>query len=35
VTDKVAETLLRLPLHPLLAEEDVDRVIAGVREASA
>jgi dTDP-4-amino-4,6-dideoxygalactose transaminase len=32
VTDRVAATLLRLPLHPLLEEADVDRVIAAVRE---
>jgi dTDP-4-amino-4,6-dideoxygalactose transaminase len=32
VTDRVAETLLRLPLHPLLTEDDVERVIDGVRE---
>jgi dTDP-4-amino-4,6-dideoxygalactose transaminase len=31
----VAETLVRLPLHPLLTEEDVERVIAGVRETGA
>jgi len=30
VTDRVARTLLRLPLHPLLTEEDVDRVVAAV-----
>ena len=30
VTDRVARTLLRLPLHPLLTEQDVDRVIAAV-----
>ena len=30
VTDRVAGTLLRLPLHPLLTEEEVDRVIAAV-----
>jgi dTDP-4-amino-4,6-dideoxygalactose transaminase len=35
VTDRVAETLVRLPLHPLLTEEDVERVIAGVRETGA
>jgi dTDP-4-amino-4,6-dideoxygalactose transaminase len=31
VTDRVAATLLRLPLHPLLGQGDVDRVIAAVR----
>lgn len=31
VTDRVAGTLVRLPLHPLLAEQEVDRVIAAVR----
>jgi len=35
VTDRVAATLLRLPLHPLLTEDDVERVIAGVRETGA
>ena len=35
VTDRVARTLLRLPLHPLLTEEDVDRVIAAVRSFPA
>jgi dTDP-4-amino-4,6-dideoxygalactose transaminase len=35
VTERVAGTLLRLPLHPLLADEDVDRVIAAVIESSA
>jgi dTDP-4-amino-4,6-dideoxygalactose transaminase len=33
VTDRVARTLVRLPLHPLLAEQDVDRVIAAVRSS--
>jgi dTDP-4-amino-4,6-dideoxygalactose transaminase len=32
VTDRVAATLLRLPLHPLLTADEVDRVIAAVRE---
>jgi dTDP-4-amino-4,6-dideoxygalactose transaminase len=32
VTDRVAATLLRLPLHPLLTEQDTDRVIEAVRE---
>jgi dTDP-4-amino-4,6-dideoxygalactose transaminase len=31
ITDRVAETLLRLPLHPQLTEADVDRVIEAVR----
>ena len=35
VTDRVAATLLRLPLHPLLNAEDVDRVIAAVRSLPA
>jgi dTDP-4-amino-4,6-dideoxygalactose transaminase len=30
VTDRVAATLLRLPLHPLLSPQDVDRVIEAV-----
>jgi dTDP-4-amino-4,6-dideoxygalactose transaminase len=32
VTDRVAATLLRLPLHPLLGEDDVDYVIDAVKE---
>jgi dTDP-4-amino-4,6-dideoxygalactose transaminase len=32
VTDRVAAALLRLPLHPLLAEDDVDYVIEAVQE---
>jgi len=32
VTDRVAATLLRLPLHPLLTPGDVDRVVAAVQE---
>jgi dTDP-4-amino-4,6-dideoxygalactose transaminase len=35
VTERVARTLLRLPLHPLLADADVDRVIAAVIDSSA
>lgn len=35
VTDRVARTLLRLPLHPLLTEKDVDRVVAAVRSFPA
>ena len=34
VTDRVASTLLRLPLHPLLAAEDVDRVVSAVIASS-
>jgi dTDP-4-amino-4,6-dideoxygalactose transaminase len=32
-TDRAARTLVRLPLHPLLADQDVDRVIAAVRSS--
>jgi len=35
VTDRVAARLLRLPLHPLLSAEDVERVVAAVRETGA
>ncbi|HKC13707.1 MAG TPA: dTDP-4-amino-4,6-dideoxygalactose transaminase [Vicinamibacteria bacterium] len=35
VTERVARTLLRLPLHPLLADEDIDRVVAAVVASSA
>jgi dTDP-4-amino-4,6-dideoxygalactose transaminase len=35
VTERVAATLLRLPLHPRLAAEEVDRVVAAVRETGA
>jgi dTDP-4-amino-4,6-dideoxygalactose transaminase len=35
VTDRVASTLLRLPLHPLLTEEDRERVVAAVRTCEA
>ncbi len=35
VTDRVAATLLRLPLHPLLSAGEVDRVIAAVRETGS
>jgi dTDP-4-amino-4,6-dideoxygalactose transaminase len=31
VTDRIAETLLRLPLHPLLTESEISRVIDVVR----
>lgn len=30
VTDRVARSLLRLPLHPLLTDDDVDRVVESV-----
>ena len=30
VTDRVARGLLRLPLHPLLTDDDVDRVVESV-----
>jgi dTDP-4-amino-4,6-dideoxygalactose transaminase len=33
VTDRVARTLVRLPLHPRLTDEDVDRVVASVKQA--
>ena len=33
VTDRVAATLVRLPLHPRLGDEDLDRVVAAVEEA--
>jgi dTDP-4-amino-4,6-dideoxygalactose transaminase len=33
VTDRIARTLLRLPLHPMLRDEDVDRVVEGVRRS--
>jgi dTDP-4-amino-4,6-dideoxygalactose transaminase len=32
VTDRVASTLLRLPLHPLLTDDEIERVIAAVKE---
>jgi len=35
VTDRVAHSLLRLPLHPRLAEDDVLRVVDAVRQAGA
>jgi dTDP-4-amino-4,6-dideoxygalactose transaminase len=35
VTDRVAATLLRLPLHPLLTDDEVERVVAAVRETGA
>jgi dTDP-4-amino-4,6-dideoxygalactose transaminase len=31
VTERVAATLLRLPLHPLLSDDEVSRVVEGVR----
>ena len=33
VTDRVAAGLVRLPLHPGLTEEDLDRVVSAVEEA--
>ena len=33
VTERVAAALVRLPLHPRLTEEDVDRVVSAVEEA--
>jgi dTDP-4-amino-4,6-dideoxygalactose transaminase len=33
VTERVASTLVRLPLHPLLTEAEVERVVAAVRAA--
>jgi dTDP-4-amino-4,6-dideoxygalactose transaminase len=33
VTERVAATLLRLPLHPPLSDEDVDRVLEAVRRS--
>jgi len=33
VTDRVARTLVRLPLHPRLSGEDVDRVVAALKQA--
>jgi dTDP-4-amino-4,6-dideoxygalactose transaminase len=33
VTERVARGLLRLPLHPRLSAEDIDRVVNGVRES--
>lgn len=33
VTDRVARTLLRLPLHALLTEQDLDRVVAEVERS--
>jgi dTDP-4-amino-4,6-dideoxygalactose transaminase len=35
VTERVASTLLRLPLHPRLGDEDIERVIAAVKETAA
>jgi dTDP-4-amino-4,6-dideoxygalactose transaminase len=35
VTDRVAATLLRLPLHPRLTDEEVGRVVLAVRETGA
>ena len=33
VTERVAASLARLPLHPRMTEDDVDRVVAAVEEA--
>jgi dTDP-4-amino-4,6-dideoxygalactose transaminase len=33
VTDRVAAALVRLPLHPRLTKEDLDRVVSAVEEA--
>ena len=33
VTDRVASTLVRLPLHPRLGEEEIDQVVAAVEAA--
>jgi dTDP-4-amino-4,6-dideoxygalactose transaminase len=33
VTDRVARTLVRLPLHPRLSDEDVDRVVGALKQA--
>jgi dTDP-4-amino-4,6-dideoxygalactose transaminase len=35
VTDRVAATLLRLPLHARLAAGEVERVVAAVRETGS
>ena len=35
VTDRIASTLVRLPLHPLLSEEDLEQVVAAVRACEA
>jgi dTDP-4-amino-4,6-dideoxygalactose transaminase len=35
VTDRIASTLLRLPLHPLLTPDEIDRVVAAVRASKA
>ena len=35
VTDRVAATLLRLPLHPRLTPGEIDRVVAAVRETGS
>ena len=34
VTERIAACLLRLPLHPLLSDNDVDRVVEAVRSLS-
>jgi dTDP-4-amino-4,6-dideoxygalactose transaminase len=35
VTDRVASTLLRLPLHPRLTDGEIERVVAAVRETGS
>ncbi len=35
VTDRIAATLLRLPLHAELTDADVDRVVEAVRETAS
>ena len=35
MTDRVAATLLRLPLHPRLTADEIDRVVAAVRETGS
>jgi dTDP-4-amino-4,6-dideoxygalactose transaminase len=35
VTERVASTLLRLPMHPRLTDEDVDQVIGAVKDSLA
>jgi dTDP-4-amino-4,6-dideoxygalactose transaminase len=35
VTERVAATLLRLPLHPLMSDDDVGHVIERVLETGA
>ena len=35
ITERIASTLLRLPLHPRLTDDDVERVIEAVRGAGS